>query len=57
MFRGIMTQSLMESVIWKIQWQNCNKATLGREILVISLYFLKYGNVNTQFPFELSTET
>ena len=43
-----------ESVIWKIQWQNCKKATLGHKILVTSLYFLKYGNLHTKFPFEFS---
>ena len=30
------------------------KATLGNEILVISLYFLKYGNLHTKFSSECS---
>ena len=47
---------LVESVIWKIDlsWQNYKKAALGHDILVISLYFLKYGNLRTKFPCEFS---
>ena len=42
----MMTQSIiLEDIL-----QNCKKATLGHEIFVISLYFLKYMNLQTQFP-------
>ena len=60
MFQWIMTQStiledisLVESVISKIWQQNCENPTLGHEILVISLYFLKCSNLQTKFPLEI----